>query len=126
MARRDKRLLGFARDMWEEPTWFEHILWQELRRGQFGVRFRRQEPIGPHIADLVCLSRRLVIELDGESHDNILKDLARDVWFQAHGFFVLRIANDHIRDDLEGALNLIQQALDDPQSIRDPQNLEGP
>jgi very-short-patch-repair endonuclease len=108
------------------PTWFEHILWQELRRGQFGVRFRRQEPIGPQIADFVCLSRRLVIELDGVSHDNILTDLARDVWFQAHGFFVLRIANDHIRDDLEGALNLIQQALDEPQSIRDPQNLEGP
>jgi very-short-patch-repair endonuclease len=111
--------------MRKESTWFEHLLWQELRRGQFGVRFRRQEPIGPYIADFVCLRKMLIIELDGESHDDPLCDAIRDAWFHDHGFFVLRIGNDHIRDDLEGALNLIQQALDDPQSIRDPQNFEG-
>jgi very-short-patch-repair endonuclease len=110
--------------MRKEPTWFEHLLWQELRRGQFGVRFRRQEPIGPYIVDFVCLPKKLIIELDGDSHDDIRRDLARDAWFHKRGFFVLRIDNDHIRDDLEGALDLIQQALDDPQSIRDPQNLE--
>ena len=125
MALRNKRLMGFARGMRKEPTWFEHLLWQELRRRQFGVRFRRQEPIGPYIADFVCLTRMLIIELDGDSHDDPLYDAMRDAWFHEHGFFVLRIDNDHIRDDLEGALNLIQQALDDPQSIRDPLNLEG-
>ena len=125
MARRDKRLLGFARDMRKKPTWFEHLLWQELRRGQLGVRFRRQEPIGPYIADFVCFSKMLIIELDGESHDDILRDLERDAWFHKRGFFVLRIDNDHIRDDLAGALDLIVQALDDPESIRDPQNLNG-
>ena len=125
MARRDTRLLDFAKDMRKLATWFEFILWQELRRRQFGVRFRRQEPIGPYVADFVCLNKKLIIELDGESHDDPLYDAMRDAWFHDHGFFVLRIDNDHIRDDLEGALDLIQQALDDPQSIRDPQNLEG-
>jgi very-short-patch-repair endonuclease len=124
MARRDKHLLEFAREMRKEPTWLEHLQWQELRRGQFGVRFRRQEPIGPYIADFVCLRKALIIELDGESHDDPLYDAMRDAWFHDHGFFVLRIDNDHIRDDLEGALDLIQQALDDPESIDDPLNLK--
>jgi very-short-patch-repair endonuclease len=110
--------------MRKEPTWFEHILWQELRRREFSVRFRRQEPIGPYIVDFVCFTKKLIIELDGESHDDIRRDLARDAWFHRRGFFVLRIDNDHIRDDLEGALNLIEQALNDPASVRDPQNLE--
>ena len=124
MARRDKRLLDFAKGMRRQPTWFEFILWQELRRQQFGVRFRRQEPIGPYVADFVCFAKVLIIELDGESHDDDLYDATRDAWFHSHGFFVLRIANDHIRDDLVGALDLIQQALDDPLSIDDPLNLK--
>ena len=111
MARRDKRLLDFAKDMRKEPTWFEFILWQKLRRRQFGVRFRRQEPIGPYVVDFVCFKKKLVIELDGESHDDDLSDAIRDAWFHDRGFFVLRINNDHIRDDLEGALDLIAQAL---------------
>jgi very-short-patch-repair endonuclease len=110
--------------MRREPTWFEHLLWQELRRAQFGVRFRRQEPIGPYVADFVCLRKMLIIELAGVSHDDPLTAAARAAWFHNHGFFVLRIDNDHIGDDLTGALDLIQQALDDPESIDDPLNLK--
>jgi very-short-patch-repair endonuclease len=110
--------------MRKEPTWFEHLLWQELRRGQFGVRFRQQEPIGPYIVDFVCLRKMSIIELDGESHDDPLYDAMRDAWFHGRGFFVLRIGNDHIRDDLVGALDLIEQALNDPDSIDDPLNLK--
>ncbi|MDQ3813647.1 MAG: DUF559 domain-containing protein [Armatimonadota bacterium] len=59
-----------ARDLRRERTPAEHILWQKLRGKQLlGLRFRRQEPVGPFIADFLCVLPRLVIELDGESHD---------------------------------------------------------
>ncbi len=54
----------------------EVILWQRLRRRQFnGIRFRHQQPIGPYIVDFYCSPLRLVIELDGESHEGEEKAL---------------------------------------------------
>ena len=109
--------------MRREPTRAEHELWQQLRRGQIGVRFRRQEPIGPFIVDFVCLTRRFVIEVDGGIHDDIRKDLERDAWLIRRGFFVLHLDNDHVLEDIDGAMDLIEQALDDPDSVFDPLNV---
>jgi very-short-patch-repair endonuclease len=46
----------------------EVILWSRLRRHP-SLKFRRQHPIGPYIADFACLSARLVIEADGDTHE---------------------------------------------------------
>ena len=123
MARRDKRLQEFAREMRKDPTRAEQQLWFQLRKSQLGVRFRRQEPIGPFIVDFVCLKLKFIIEVDGGAHDDIQKDLRRDAWLQQHGFFVLHLDNDHVLDDLDGAIALIETALRDPGSIFDPLNV---
>ena len=48
----------------------ETLLWRHLKANRMdGVGFRRQVPIKNYIADFVCFSSKLVIELDGESHD---------------------------------------------------------
>ncbi|MDK1292790.1 MAG: DUF559 domain-containing protein, partial [Actinomycetota bacterium] len=112
-----------ARDMRKDPTLAERILWSELRRGRLGVRFRRQEPAGPFIPDFACLTRKLIIELDGGAHEDIPADLERDRWFHDRGWFVLRFNNDEILDNLDESIALIQKALDDPSSVDDPQNL---
>ena len=125
MARRNKRLEGFAREMRKDPTQAELRLWWELRRNQLGVRFRRQEPIGPFIVDFACLTKKLIVELDGPAHEDIAADLRRDAWFHAHGWFVLRINNEDVLENLDGVITLISQALDDPQAIEDPLNLWG-
>ena len=109
--------------MRKDPTRAELRLWWALRRNQLGLRFRRQEPIGPFIADFACLPKKLIVELDGAAHEDIAADLRRDTWFHAHGWFVLRINNDDVVNSLDGVITLIRQALDDPQAIEDPQNL---
>ena len=59
-----------ARLMRTNLTPAENILWQRLRRKQVGdLRFRRQHPIGRFIVDFYCAEARLVIEVDGEIHD---------------------------------------------------------
>lgn len=78
MARRSNRLKTFARSMRRDPTPAEALLWVRLRHNQLGVRFRRQEPIGPYIVDFACAAARLIIELDGDSHDELARDLRRD------------------------------------------------
>ena len=61
-------LKDFARYNRHEMTESETVLWNALRKIRIGVRFRRQHPIGDYIADFICLPVKLVIEVDGEYH----------------------------------------------------------
>lgn len=93
----------------------EMKLWQELRAKRFeGYKFKRQVPIGSYIVDFVCLSHRLVIEVDGSQHDDSDYDRRRDAWLEAQGFTVLRFWNIDIFQALDGTLIRILEALKAP------------
>ena len=62
-------LKEFARNNRKNPTEAEDRLWQELRKEQLGVKFRRQHAIEDFIVDFVCLEKRLVVEVNGEIHE---------------------------------------------------------
>jgi very-short-patch-repair endonuclease len=84
-----------ARAMRREPTFAEQALWSVLREKRLaGLRFRRQVAMGSYIADFACFSPKLIVELDGAAHWNPEYDAARDRWFEAQGFKVLRFPND--------------------------------
>ena len=75
--------------------------------------FRRQSPMGNYIADFVAHSRKLIVEIDGESHDfeeRIRHDIERDAWFASRGYRVLRFTNDDVMKNLEGVVLAIDQA----------------
>lgn len=80
-------------------------------------------PIGPFIPDFVCHARRLIVEVDGDSHDDSAKDRRRDQWFAEHGWFVLRLSGGFVVDDMDRALDLIRLALDNPSEVHDPLNI---
>ena len=108
--------------MRSEPTKAEDWLWYHLRARRMGVKFRRQEPIGPYIVDFVCLDRRLIVEVDGDSHDDRDYDARRDRWFHQRGWFVLRFWDDYFLDQIDDTLELIDLALRDPAAVPDPLN----
>jgi very-short-patch-repair endonuclease len=57
------------------------------------LKFVRQEPIGPFIVDFVCREKKLIIELDGESHrERGDYDRQRETYLRDHGYTVLRVA----------------------------------
>ena len=126
MAYRKRRTLRFARRMRSDPTVAEDRLWYHLRRGQAGVHFRRQEPIGPFIADFACLTARLIIEVDGDTHTDSqrIRDRQRDDWFHENGWFVLRFWDDYVLSQMDDTLGLIDLALRDRTAVPDPLNLE--
>jgi very-short-patch-repair endonuclease len=67
-----------------------------------GARFRRETPIGPYIADFAWLSARIVVEVDGDSHETThgrRHDAARDRFLAAEGFTVLRFDNMQVLDN---------------------------
>ena len=67
---RNRRLLAYAREMRKNMTPEEGKLWCFYLRHHPTHRFRRQEIIGPYIADFYCAAARLIIEIDGTQHFN--------------------------------------------------------
>lgn len=78
-------------------------------------KFRRQLPIGPYIADFVCLSAKVVIELDGSQHAESARDLKRDAYLRTQGFRVLRIWNNDLFANPGVVLDAIWHSLQETQ-----------
>ena len=89
----------------------EKKLWQYIRKEQInGLKFRRQQPIGPYIADFICQPIKLIIELDGGQHnenENIKYDEKRTEYLQNAGYIVLRIWNNEIFQNIESVVEKI-------------------
>ena len=97
--------------MRREPTGAEALVWGRLRRGQLGVRFRRQEPIGRYIVDFAALAVGIVVEIDGETHVDLVSDAIRDRYLESRGLTVLRFFNSDVYENLDGVLAVIAEAV---------------
>ena len=96
-----------AREMRRNPTEPEKRVWRNLSNGQLdGLKFRRQEVIGRYIADFMCPARSLIVEVDGDTHDES-KDRLRDDVLAQFGFLVLRVTNYEVMSNAEGVLTEI-------------------
>lgn len=105
-------LRGYSHEMRYEPTMAEIRLWECLRAKRLGVKFRRQHVIDDYIADFVCLSEKLVIEVDGEYHNEEEQqtlDKQRTERLDALGYRVLRFTNDQVLFQIEDVLETIQK-----------------
>jgi very-short-patch-repair endonuclease len=101
------RAKAFRRTM----TRAETLLWRYLKAYHVdGLGFRRQVPMRGYVADFACHSARLIVELDGESHDFESRqraDQRRDAWFASQGFVVLRFTNHDVMRNLSGVVEVI-------------------
>ena len=88
----------------------EIILWQARRARPSGLKFRRQHPAGPYVADFYCHEARLIVEVDGEAHgrgDRPARDAARDVWFAEREMMTLRFGAADVMKDTDAVLRQI-------------------
>ena len=101
-----------AKELRHQMTQEEKILWQHLRANQLNaLHFRRQQIIDGLIADFYCHAARLVIEVDGEIHQQQAEyDAERDCILLARGLRLLRIQNEEVRQNLDGVLLCISKA----------------
>jgi very-short-patch-repair endonuclease len=96
----------------------EARLWDALRDHRLqGLKFRRQHPMGPFIADFYCPASRLIVEVDGGIHKDLVEqDLARTSHLVAHGYRVIRFRNEDVENHLEHVLSAILTACLSPKS----------
>jgi very-short-patch-repair endonuclease len=91
----------------------EAELWNYLKNSQLGGRkFRRQHSINRYVYDFYCPSEKLVVELDGETHNDAIglrNDLRKEKQLATFGIKCLRFENRMIFDDITGVLALIKE-----------------
>ena len=110
LLRTTKKTVGRARVLRRfRETSAEHRLWLQIKNRQCAnIKFRRQVPIGPFIADFLCADARLIIELDGDSHEGKEEyDRERTKFLEEHGYRVLRFENREVFEDMEEVLEKI-------------------
>jgi very-short-patch-repair endonuclease len=104
--------LSFAKQLRQNQTDAENLMWRELRANRLqGFKFRRQVPLGIYFADFVCFEAKIIIELDGGQHNEDARDAIRDKALREMGFTVLRFWNNDVLKNLEGVKLEIAQAL---------------
>lgn len=98
----------------KKPTDAEAVAWEYLRAGRMGVKFRRQHAIADFIVDFVCLSQRIVVEIDGGYHqveEQEENDGMRDRILEKLGYTTLRYTNDQVFNDIDYVLDDIRQHI---------------
>ena len=92
----------------------ESLLWHYLRQEQLGVRFRRQHVIGDYIVDFISLKQRLIIEIDGGYHNDIVQqqeDRIRQNWLESMGYKVIRFTNKEVFYHIETVISIIKDNI---------------
>src|SRR5687768_11779343 len=105
-----------AQRLRKSSTDAERHLWRLVRnRSLQHLKFRRQHPIGPYIADFVCLEKRVVIEVDGRQHaEQIAYDTRRTATLEAEGYRVVRFWDNDVLTKPGEVMSAIYLALGCP------------
>ncbi|WP_353204697.1 endonuclease domain-containing protein [Sphingomonas sp.] len=119
-----------SRRLRQEMSLPEVLLWQELRKRPFGLKFRRQRPTGDALSlDFYCIDAKLAIEVDGEAHaraDRPARDKARDAWLASEGVATLRIAARDVLRDLESVIRHVVETARARLPLHHPAAPDGP
>lgn len=109
-----KSLLYRRKDLRNNSTPEEILLWLHLKNSQLGLKFRRQHSIGGYIIDFYCPSKKLVIEIDGPNHftkENKEYDEIRTKFFEGVDIKVIRFTNLEVATETQRVVNKIKLEL---------------
>ncbi len=112
----NKKLKHRSRKLRNESTMAEIRIWSELLRGRkmLGYPFLRERPVLHYIADFMCKPIKLIIEVDGFTHDDPKKwrrDKERQKDLENHGFCVIRFWDEEVMRDLENVARRIETII---------------
>ena len=108
------RSMRYARQLRRRLSLPEMLLWRLLRLNRRELRFRKQHAVGPFVADFYCPAAKMVIEIDGATHDwEQEADFTRDDYMRSLGLRVTRISAGDVLADPEGVADGIYRLCQD-------------
>lgn len=101
----------------QQPVTCEKILWRKLRNRQLaGTKFKRQFSIGRYIVDFYCADLKLIVEIDGATHESereIKGDIERQKFLEEQGLRVKRYTNTDVKENLDAVLENILEVINE-------------
>jgi very-short-patch-repair endonuclease len=130
----NKKLKKFSRNLRNESTLAEIVLWKELRDAKLGYTFNRQKPLLNYIVDFYCKPLNLVIKVDGISHwseEQQKQDELRQYNLEELGLYFLRFDDSEVLYEIENVLATIYAQIEEleqkyPEAIKRRKNLPNP
>ena len=111
----NKRLKPVAYKLRSSMTKAEACLWKYgLKSKKLGVIFRRQRPVGKYIVDFICLELKIIIEVDGESHNHpeiYENDIIRQKYLENLGFMVVRFIDEEVLKSIDGVMIILEDMV---------------
>ena len=114
----NRNLQPYANKLRHNFTKAEACLWKYILKASLmdGFQFRRQRPVLEYIADFMCIELKLIIEVDGITHEfeeNYKKDITRQKCLEENGYTVLRFSDNDVLTNLEGVRLEIRRVIQD-------------
>jgi chorismate synthase len=126
-----KIVSDYAKENRQNPTEAEELLWAQLRNRKIkDSKFRRQHAIEGYIADFVCIEKKLVVEVDGDYHNEEEQkqiDKFRTLTLQKNGYRLIRFKNEDVLQKMDWVLEQIGKLLQSESNPPSPleRELEG-
>jgi len=113
----NKNLKQFSRNLRNNSTLSEVLLWKQLRAGSIrGYKFNRQKPLDNYVVDFYCKKLSLVIEVDGEYHfegEMRIRDKERQRVLESMGLKFLRFENIDVKMNILFMIRVLEDFVDD-------------
>ncbi|MDW2958896.1 MAG: endonuclease domain-containing protein [Alphaproteobacteria bacterium] len=110
---KNKSLQANARNLRKNSTLAEVLLWNLIKNKRVnGLDFDRQKIIGNYIVDFYCAKLNLVIEIDGNSHDNkYIYDKKRDTYLESLGLHVIHFDDHDVKLNIDKVIFSIEEYI---------------
>ena len=116
----ENKLKELSRKLRKDSTLAEVLLWNQLKAKKLrGYQFARQKPIDNYIVDFYCFELKLVIEVDGSSHDEKLdRDKLRQDYLESLGLKVVRFLDKDVKNNMQGVVSQLEMIIDEIEELK--------
>ena len=113
-VRYSPRSKKIARTLRKNMTLLGSLLWQQIKGKQLlGYDFHRQKPIDEYVVDFYCPRLKLVLEIDGDSHDGKEEaDRIRQEKLESLGLTVMRFWDSDVKNNVDGIVEQLREWID--------------
>ena len=117
------KLREFARQLRNNSTLSEVLLWKQIKGKALGVEFKRQVPMLEYIVDFYCQEIGLAIEVDGNIHDfRYLEDAQRQQEIEKYGVIFIRFSNEEIKNNMFSVILSLERKIEELKAERGVDN----
>jgi very-short-patch-repair endonuclease len=115
------KLKEAARQLRKNSTLSEILLWQKIKGKTLGYEFHRQVPIDEFIVDFYCHELKLVIEIDGYTHNYKFEyDSFRQKQLENFGLKIIRFDDIEIKKSMNDVLRALENIVVEISEAKSP------